>query len=318
MPTVGNCWVDNYPFSYVTSHYGRWNYYGSNGWGWQYDSAWSPAWVASVRCGDYYSWSPVGFDYLPVAAIGGAHFGIGGVDFFVGATSYCPIAYYDRPYYIAGCYPEFGAYAATAGVINIWNINIGGRDRIRVPYSRDFGIGGDFQHHRYRGLLNLDNGRGIGAADRVRNLEQRLGRTSFAGDHVTQRNERTVMAPDRRNGSVRQVSMRGENKDLADRSNPRMTHQLEPRVGRAADVKTGKPADEAIPTRDTVRPREGGPRATTPRSGGTRTEKAPDPDQRRRARRRPRPHRPRPHRRADRIAQRASGEAHDHARPHAR
>lgn len=270
VPGVGNCWVGTQPFSYVTTHYGRWHYTNRYGWVWGYDPVWSPAWVATVRCGDYYVWSPIGFDYRPVS-YGGVNFSIGGVDFFVGATSYVPVSYFGYgPRYVYGCYPEFGHYVTGTTQINIWNINVNGRDRIPVPYTRDLPTERDYTPRRsIRGLdsVGSDN---VLASRRVEQLERGLGRSSFAPeDRQRVREERTVNTPGNRAADVRQVRVQqNRNTDLLgdrvadgrssarnDRGSQegrsgrgeRQPVTLEPRVGRPADD-SGRPAvDEARP-----------------------------------------------------------------------
>lgn len=263
VPRIGQVWVDNYPFSYVTCHYGRWQYTSAYGWCWSYDPVWSPAWVATIRCGDYYVWSPIGYDCRPVV-FGGTRFVVGGVDFYIGAASYVPVTYFGYgPRYIYGCYPEFGTYVNHATQINIWNINIGGRDndRYRVPYTRDLPVERDyFPRRSIRGLSDLEDGRTQLATDRVNRLEQRLGRTSFDTPERgrSARNERTSLAPERRNAEARQVRLTDLSNPEASRLNPRTRQEVESRIGRAADRETGRPVDEPRPTRETLRAQDDG------------------------------------------------------------
>lgn len=265
VPRVGNCWVDNYPFSYVTCHYGRWGWYRDYGWCWRYDPVWSPAWVASVRCDDYYVWAPCGWDYRPVT-VAGASFSVGGVDFFIGASSYVPMSYYHEPRYIAGCYPEFGTYVGHANVVNVWNINVYNDRRVPVPWTRDLPVWRDDRRDNFiRGRYELTGG--VRAGDRVRNLESRLGRTSFdAVDRGSVRNERTNIVPERRNAIARPVSVREGYRQEAERMNPRLVHELDPKVGRADDPRTGRPAVEERPLRESVRERQDVPASVRSRN----------------------------------------------------
>lgn len=269
VPTIGDCWVDNYPFSYVTSHYGRWHNSSRYGWVWSYDPVWSPAWVATIRCGDYYAWTPIGYDYRPVS-YGGARFSVGGVDFFIGATSYVPVNYFGYgPRYVYGCYPEFGNYVRHT-TVNIWNINYGGgrdRDHIRVPYNTDLPVDRDYTPRRsIRGLDSIDDnrsnggGRSVVASERVRSLEGRMGRTSFASNKEPGvRDVRTVNAPEGREANVRRVSLREERTaDPIRRATSDKPATIEPRVGRAADATSGRPAD--VEERPRVAGREDGTR----------------------------------------------------------
>lgn len=247
VPTLGSCWIGEHPFSYVTTHYGRWNYHHHYGWLWAYDPVWSPAWCATVRVGDYYCWSPIGWDYRPIT-YGSAHFSIGGVNFWVGATSYVPVSYYGwGPRYVYGCYPEFRHYADRAP-INIWNINFGDRGHVNVPYSRDLPVDRDYTPRRsIRGIAALDEGGTVLASDRVRQLEGRLGRTSFATNtEGGTRGGRTVNAPESRTADVRRVSLAEGRTGRGLRGGAAAEPvTLEPRVGRAADPDSGRPADEA-------------------------------------------------------------------------
>lgn len=122
VPAYGHCWVDNYSFSYVTSHYGRWDYHPHYGWCWYYRDGWGPAWVASVRYGSSYVWSPLNYYNAPVVC-GSNYFNVGGLRFSITACSYAPVqSYYYGPGY---------TYAATPAIINnvhidevnIWNIH---------------------------------------------------------------------------------------------------------------------------------------------------------------------------------------------------
>jgi hypothetical protein len=266
VPTIGNCWVDNYPFSYVTSHYGRWNYTSHYGWVWGYDPVWSPAWVASVRCGDYYVWSPIGYDYRPIS-YGGARFEIGGVDFFIGAASYVPVSYFGHgSRYVYGCYPEFTNYVRHTTVINIWNINVRSNDRIPVPYTRDLPVDRDYTPRRsIRGLDAVGDGSNrVLASERVQRLERNIGRSTFASDKApAARGGRTVNAPEGRTADVRQVRVKEAREGGSTRAAGRAHETLTPRVGRAADTTTGRPADDAERPRVAERGKRGETEAPT-------------------------------------------------------
>lgn len=285
VPTIGNCWVETQPFSYVTTHYGRWHHTSSYGWVWGYDPVWSPAWVATVRCGDYYVWSPVGFDYRPVS-YGGVGFSIGGVNFAIGATSYVPVGYFGYgPSHVYGCYPEFGNYVNHA-TINIWNINTGNRNRIPVPYNRDVPTERDYTPRRsIRGLESIGNDTQL-ASQRVTQLERGMGRSTFAPENSPRvRNDRTVNTPGNRTAEVRQVRVsESRNADLlnanvadglssarngrsgnAERGTraERPLQTLEPRIGRPADD-SGRPAAEMERPRVAERGEGRGNREATP------------------------------------------------------
>lgn len=52
-------WVSDYPFGWVTFHYGRWAWLSAGGWGWVPGYVWAPAWVSfRVGSGGYVGWGP--------------------------------------------------------------------------------------------------------------------------------------------------------------------------------------------------------------------------------------------------------------------
>jgi len=91
VPGCGYVWVGSDPFSYVTSHYGRWWYEPDTyGWLWAYDDVWCPAWVAPVQCGSYFAWCPLDPFGYPCAGIDNSCI-VGGLAFGVRWSSYCDI-----------------------------------------------------------------------------------------------------------------------------------------------------------------------------------------------------------------------------------
>jgi hypothetical protein len=187
VPGYGHVWVGNEPFGYVTSHYGRWNHYANYGWCWSYDPVWRPAWVVSVRCGDYFAWAPCDYYNRPVLMHDSAYFDLGGVRFSVYGSSYvrCDQAYYGPRYVNPWRQDVFAPYLHggpdTVVNINIWNID-SDRDRPRVnPFNDDVFTVRDYNPSRsIRGVASLQEG-GVRAVDRAQQLEQRLGRSEFAG-----------------------------------------------------------------------------------------------------------------------------------------
>lgn len=181
---VGHTWVDEYPFGYVTSHYGRWHYFPSCGWVWDYDPVWSPAWVATVRCADYYVWAPIGYDCRPVTVRDSVFFSVGSVQFGLSCTSYVPVTHiYDGPIYVETCTPSVVTYVERHHAdINVWNIYAGTRDPIRVPF--DAAIAGRVRNYdpqrRIRGPLRA----GVAEPEarvRVVRLENSVSRHDFRG-----------------------------------------------------------------------------------------------------------------------------------------
>lgn len=192
---VGNVWVERYPFSYVTSHYGRWLYRPTYGWVWGYDPVWSPAWVASVHCGDYFMWTPVDFYCRPLYMHGSAMFTVGGIAFDLGFCSYVHSDYLWGHYgHIYGPDPHFIDYVHRHHRdINIWNITVNNyHNPVRVPYDRPEHLVRDYHPPRaIRGPEALGDKR-ITASERVRSLEGSMGRDRFsATDRTGSRNART-------------------------------------------------------------------------------------------------------------------------------
>ena len=214
MPAVGHVWVDEYPFAYVTTHYGRWRHTPSYGWVWSYDNVWSPAWVASVRVGDYYAWSPVDYYNRPVVVAGSSTFTLGGVSFCSFSTSYVRQSYlYGGPRYV---------YAPTTVVINtfnaapprqvhVWNIANSRHSRPSVPFDSRY-IAGERDYNPRR---SIRGGQGdwikdFAPSDRARRLEAGLGRSHFAAASsrsTSGRSMRTASAESNRVARPRQVRL---------------------------------------------------------------------------------------------------------------
>lgn len=55
----GVVWSGDEPWSWLTDHYGRWNYDQEEGWYWIPDDEWAPAWVCWAGCGKYVGWAPL-------------------------------------------------------------------------------------------------------------------------------------------------------------------------------------------------------------------------------------------------------------------
>lgn len=52
-------WASDYPFGWVTFHYGRWAWTAGGSWGWVPGYVWAPAWVSfRVGSGGYVGWGP--------------------------------------------------------------------------------------------------------------------------------------------------------------------------------------------------------------------------------------------------------------------
>lgn len=134
VPGCGYVWVGDYPFCYVTSHYGRWRHHPRYGWLWTYRDTWGPAWVASVRYGPNFVWCPLDPWGYPVVTTTD-YFYVGGLRFGVYASTYCPVdSLFMGPCFVNPCVPSI-FYNVPRNEINIWNIYIGGYDHHhRIPY----------------------------------------------------------------------------------------------------------------------------------------------------------------------------------------
>lgn len=254
---VGNVWVGNYPFCYVTSHYGYWDYNRTYGWVWGYRPQWSPAWCATVQYGDYFVWAPVNRHYRPVYPHNSAYFNIGGVSFGYYGSSYVHMNnLYSGPSYVnyANHDPFRRYYGSPNVTINIWNINIGNsRPHVRVPYNDSVTTVRDYTpRRRIRGAETL-YASGRSAADRVRNLESTSGRESFSRTTRTGGEfARTEEARIDRGSRTRNVRIDQQAPDYAraSRSNPVVASNTRTRGGQE---------DESVTVSNT-RDRQGGTR----------------------------------------------------------
>ena len=171
IPGCGYNWVGDYPFSYVTCHYGRWRHHDSYGWLWTWRDTWSPAWVFGVRYGPDFVWCPLDPWDRPVY-FGTDYFTVGGFRMGLGVSSYCGVN--DLLYGPCGVLPYtrsiYRDWPSTE--INIWNINVGSRERRPFPYHHDTSIEvRDYSPHRViRGPEEFGHGRELARA-RVATLE---------------------------------------------------------------------------------------------------------------------------------------------------
>jgi len=147
VPDCGYVWVGGYPFSYVTSHYGRWWHNDSYGWLWSWRDTWGPAWVAGIQYGPDFVWSPLDPWDRP-CAFGSDFFFLGGLRFGFGVSSFCGVDdLLSGPCFVRPWGREFfnDRWARDA---SIWNINIHGRDRRPFAF-RDSNLPvRDFSPHR--------------------------------------------------------------------------------------------------------------------------------------------------------------------------
>jgi hypothetical protein len=206
-PGCGYVWVGDYPFGYVTSHYGRWCYRPSYGWLWSYSDAWSPAWVAAVRCGPYFAWTPLDPWNRP-CVVGNSIYSYGGFTLSVGAGSYCLAdnLFYGYSYARPVTAPIFTNISGNN--IYVWNI-YGNHVNINYPWTGNLPIR-DYKPQRViRGPESIAAGsRVVRASERATRLESSLGRGSFrAIDRTGDRGIRTNIADSTHQARIRDVGV---------------------------------------------------------------------------------------------------------------
>ena len=124
----GYNWVNDEPWGYCTSHYGRWAYYPEEGgWCWAPQRVWAPCYTRWCDYNDYYGWAPLDPWDRPVfgvgAYIGGGGFIAAGITLDFGSWSFCRHNdfFYNRPALLAvGTFGFGGGYWSYTG------------DRIRI------------------------------------------------------------------------------------------------------------------------------------------------------------------------------------------
>ena len=191
VPSQGQVWIGDYSFSYVTSHYGRWRHHHRHGWIWRYHYGYSPAWVSTVRYGDYYVWSPVDYYGYPVS-YGHATYYAGGLSFSLMASSYVHHDYLHHSYRRVHRFESHHMRHANRHNISAWDIHArrsryrdSARHRSTLPRR-------DISPHRVMRGPGRIGGRTLQAADRAGRLQSRTR---------TARNERTAIRTARKPGS---------------------------------------------------------------------------------------------------------------------
>jgi hypothetical protein len=215
---TGYSWTGHYPFSYVTSHYGRWRHHPTYGWVWRYRPGWGVAYAATVRYGSYCVWSPLDWYDRPVV-YGSSHFSVGGVRFGVSSSTYCVASdLYYGPTPVYGCTTSIVTNVHHSNVY-YWNIHHGNRPGygyrpghgVRptpLPWYGHGGNSGDrVRDYRPRRMIRgpeLAGRNGLLAADRIQSLERAVGRAQFATTRVN--NSRPVRTAN--SATVRRSRMR--------------------------------------------------------------------------------------------------------------
>ena len=252
LPAIGNVWVGDQPFCYMTSHYGRWHHFGNHGWVWSYDPVWSPAWAATIRCGDYYAWTPIGYDCNPVVVYESSCFEFGGVRFGLYASTYVRVGnLHHGPHSICAVDRGVARYISDhPRDVHIWNINAGRQNHVRLPRAGSSVLVRNYNPSRaIRGAATGSGGRH--AADhRVRRLEEASRRRHFGA--VTRTGDRGVrtrsasrerVARLRRVRIDRQASVTGRvSRITAPSSNRNRSSGTSPTVRRSSSVRSSPSA----------------------------------------------------------------------------
>ncbi len=221
VPAYGNVWIGDYPFSYVTSHYGRWSYFSNYGWCWTYRDVWGPAWVAAVRSGPNFFWTPldpfdrpcyIGGPYYRGSSSYAMTWDFGSLRFTLAATSYCPVTSLGYGYsYVRPVTPNI-VNIINADDVNIWNIY---GNNVNININNFSWVDGRLPIRQYkpqrvvRGPDRLNVGdRAIRAVERATRLESQVGRAQFASiDRTGAREIRTADRAGNRMANVRRVGV---------------------------------------------------------------------------------------------------------------
>ncbi|MCP4641001.1 MAG: hypothetical protein GY851_11235, partial [bacterium] len=210
VPAYGYTWIGNYPFSYVTSHYGRWRNHARHGWIWTYRDTWGPAWVASARYGSNFVWSPLDIYDRP-CVVTGATFSVGGIRFSVYSSTACLA----NDLYLGPC----SVYACTPTIvtgvphtqIGIWDIYSSGYQRPQLPIFGSPDLVREYSPRRVIRGPSTYGSRSAHATSRVATLESSRGREQFTTVRNTgSRGLRTPFTSAARSARVRSVSVNPE------------------------------------------------------------------------------------------------------------
>ena len=205
----GYVWVGDQPFSYVTSHYGRWRHHDRYGWIWSYRDEWSPAWVYSCRVGSNFVWAPLDpWDRPCVYGSRSDIFILGdGLSFSLTTSTYCPVnTLLIGPCAVIPLTPII-CRDIPRTEINIWNINVGHRPS--YAHSDNVFQVRDYSPRRVIRGLDTFNGRKDSVPVRARALESQVGRTEFAPKtNQTRQSIRTSADTSTRSAQVRDVNIK--------------------------------------------------------------------------------------------------------------
>lgn len=88
IPGYGYTWIDDEPWGYTTTHYGRWTYRPQMGYLWYPTYDWAPAYVQWARAGDNVGWAPLDPYNRPVRVSGRGLSRLDGMDYDPDAWTY--------------------------------------------------------------------------------------------------------------------------------------------------------------------------------------------------------------------------------------
>ena len=253
----GYVWVGDYPFSYVTSHYGRWHHHDRYGWVWTYRDEWSPAWVYSCRVGSNFVWAPL--DPWDRPCVYGSHtdvFVLGdGISFSISTSTYCPVdSLLIGPCPVIPLTPVI-CHNIPPADITFWNLYTGGRRPHYAPSDNVFQVR-DYSPRRVIRGLDSYKGQKDTAPIRARALETQMGRPDFAPKEIrTRQAVRTSTETATRSAQVREVSLKREAFSDVRMNSPRSSETATVSRGRTLDTTTKlETSGRASRTQETTQP----------------------------------------------------------------
>ena len=126
-PAFGWTWIGGSRWSWPTHHYGRWGFARSR-WYWIPGRRWAPAWVSWGGAPGYVSWSPLGYNNLPVFGLSvsnGYGYGWGSGWTVIGRNYFGNPRWNVRQYSIRGGYSR-APFALQAAAAPSWPRSTGG------------------------------------------------------------------------------------------------------------------------------------------------------------------------------------------------
>jgi len=224
LPRTGYVWTGRYPFSYATTHYGRWHRSAQYGWVWFFDGQWAPAWAATVRMGNRFVWCPLDRDNKP-ARYGEDFFPVGSTYFSLSASTSCSSdELLNGPCRVRPYSPDPG-HDGNPHQAEGWRIALEERFRDTTRTNGWLGSGREYTPHRI--VRGPDT-----ASPHSHPSEDRAGRRSSGRTSYTQ--------PDRYHGTNVRTPIDVRSRDARPRD---ITYNEQPRGSTTTRVWTGPPRD---------------------------------------------------------------------------